>query len=177
MSNTFFISDTHFFHKNIIQYSSRPFSSVEEMNEAMINNWNDMVKPNDEVYHLGDVSFSDYKNTKTLLRRLNGNINIILGNHDKVIIKNDKDLISSKTISTIQHYKEIRANPMIVLFHFGCRVWNQSHRGSILCYGHSHGSLLPFGKSVDVGVDCKEITDEYRPISIEELLLYMKNRN
>lgn len=177
MSNIYFVSDTHWGHKNIIQYSNRPYNNVDEMNEALIKNWNALVKPEDTVYHLGDFAFMPYREFKNTVRRLNGYINVVLGNHDNVISNNIKDLISSNSLASVQNYLEIKpAGQMIVLFHYGQRVWNKSHHGSIHLYGHSHGSLPPFGKSVDVGVDCKEITNEYRPIHLDEVLTYMKNR-
>lgn len=177
MSNIYFISDTHWGHKNIIQYSNRPFTHVDEMNEALIQNWNKLVKPEDTVYHLGDFAFMPYRDFKNTVRRLNGRINVVLGNHDNVVTNNIKDLISSGSLESVQSYLEIKpAGQMIVLFHYGQRVWNKSHHGSIHLYGHSHGSLPPHGKSVDVGVDCKEITPEYRPIHLDEVLTYMKDR-
>lgn len=175
--NTFFTSDTHWGHANIIKYSNRPYASVDEMNEALIKNWNAVVQPGDTVWHLGDVAFCQYPKLVSILGRLNGNKNLVLGNHDQTIISNSITLINEGLFNSIQNYKEIKHNgQMIVLFHYGQRVWNKSHHGSIMLYGHSHGSLPPFGKSVDVGVDCKEITSEYRPIAVEEVLQYMKNR-
>jgi len=172
-----FTSDTHWGHKNIIQYSNRPFASVEDMNEALINNWNAVVKHDDIVYHLGDFAFLPYDNIKRIIRRLNGTKHFIMGNHDKEIDRNRSDLIRSNTFASIQNYYELKHDGhFIVLFHYGQRVWNKSHHGSIQLYGHSHGSLPPFGKSVDVGVDCKEITEEYRPVSFDEVIAYMKNR-
>ena len=173
----FFISDTHFGHKNIIKYSNRPFGSVEEMNRALIENWNKVVGPKDEVWHLGDFAFMKYDDFKNVVRQLHGVKRLILGNHDKNIIHNRNNLLNSGLFASIQNYAEIYAGgQMIVLFHYGQRVWNKSHHGSIMLYGHSHGSLPPFGKSVDVGVDCKEITAEYRPVSIDEVLAYMAKR-
>jgi calcineurin-like phosphoesterase family protein len=172
-----FTSDTHWGHKNIIQYSNRPFTSVEDMNEALIKNWNDRVAYNDTVYHLGDFAFMPYDMLKRTARRLNGTKHLILGNHDKTIIQSRTDLLDSKTFDSIQNYYELKhEGEFIVLFHYGQRVWNKSHHGSIMLYGHSHGSLPPFGKSVDVGVDCKEITEEYRPVSFDEVIAYMKKR-
>lgn len=177
MNDTFFISDTHFGHSNIIKYSNRPFQDIEEMNEKMVRAWNETVKQNDIVYHLGDVAFMGYGKFCKLLDRLNGHLNIIFGNHDKMIRSNRNDLLSFHNVSSIQDYKELYVgDQMFVLFHYGQRVWNKSHHGSIHLYGHSHGSLPPFGKSVDVGVDCKEITTNYRPVSVDEVLKYMKNR-
>jgi calcineurin-like phosphoesterase family protein len=176
-----FISDTHFSHRRICEYSGRPFSSVEEMNEALITNWNQRVQPTDTVYHLGDFSFSSYDEFKRLIHRLHGKIHIILGNHDKMIIQHREELLATKWkhpgIGSIQYYLELKAEgQLFCLFHYGCRVWRNSHHGSIMLYGHSHGSLPPHGKSVDVGVDCKEITPDYRPISITEVIAYMSKR-
>ena len=80
MSNLFFISDTHFGHKAVIQFCNRPFSSVEEMNERLIENWNSVVRDQDEVIHVGDVMFAGKPNL--ILPRLKGNKKLVLGNHD-----------------------------------------------------------------------------------------------
>lgn len=174
---THFVSDTHWGHTNIIKYSNRPFSSVPEMNEALIKNWNAVVQPNDTVWHLGDVAFCKYPEFKSIISRLNGNKNLVYGNHDKMIEQNEAELLRLGLFKSIQNYAEISVQgTKVILFHYGMRVWNKSHHGSILLYGHSHGSLPPFGKSVDVGVDSKEITSEYRPVSEHEVLAYMKNR-
>lgn len=177
-----FVSDTHFGHANIIRYSQRPFADVKEMDTALVKNWNAVVKPNDDVWHLGDFAFLKKDSFIELLRHLNGRINVVLGNHDGVIEDNLERVTSfdptghEKQI-TVQHYKELRYNgKKIVLFHYGQRVWNSSHHGSIHLYGHSHGSLPPHGLSVDVGVDCKEVTPEYRPVSVDEVLAYMAKR-
>lgn len=175
-----FTSDTHFFHANIIKYSNRPFRHVDEMNETLIANWNAVVAPNDTVWHLGDFAFcKGVEQFKTLLSRLNGTKHSILGNHDRTITNNERELLAGGHLASIQHYAEIRSDkhPMIVLLHYGMRVWNKSHHGSIMLYGHSHGSLPPHGKSVDVGVDSREISPEYRPYSLTEVLAYMAKRN
>lgn len=83
MVKTFLISDTHFWHYNIIRYCNRPFVTVEEMNESLINNWNNVVSPNDIVWHLGDFSSGTLAQIKEIFNRLNGQINLLIGNHDK----------------------------------------------------------------------------------------------
>lgn len=173
-----FISDTHFGHKNIIKYSNRPYVSVEEMNESLIQNWNKCVKPTDDIYHLGDFAFLNQASLEeNVLENLDGNIHLILGNHDQEISRRKDELVDLGYFYSIQRYTEIKYNKkLFCLFHYGQRVWNQSHRGSIHLYGHSHGTLPPHGLSVDVGVDCKEITDEYRPIHIDEIMTYMSKR-
>lgn len=147
------------------------------MNAALIKNWNAVVKPKDTVWHLGDFAFMQFDAFKRVLQQLNGSINFIRGNHDKMIDQNKAEILHQGKIKTIQDYAEVKvAGKMIVLAHYGHRVWNKSHHKSIHLYGHSHGSLPPLGLSVDVGVDCKEITPEYRPIHLDEVLKYMSGR-
>ena len=78
----FFTSDTHFNHTNIIQYCQRPFKSTDEMNEAIIDNWNSVVGEEDTVFHLGDFCLGSSAEWNKILNRLNGKIYLILGNHD-----------------------------------------------------------------------------------------------
>lgn len=148
------------------------------MNETLIRNWNEVVAPDDTVWHLGDFAFCQLRQFEELLRRLNGHKNVVLGNHDKVIINHRKHLLQSGLFESIERDVELRLDdaPMIVLHHYGKRVWNKSHYGSIHLYGHSHGSLPPYGKSVDVGVDCREVGPGYRPYSLTEVLQYMSGR-
>lgn len=91
MPNHWFTSDTHFGHSNIIEYAGRPFHSVQEMDEILIQNWNAHVRPQDHIYHLGDVSMERSSSRKeafcTLIRRLNGHRRLILGNHDRFPVK------------------------------------------------------------------------------------------
>ncbi len=88
MKNIFFISDTHFGHANMLKFLNydgtrmRPFDSIEELDELMIQNWNDMVKATDKIYHLGDVCFRS-GNADQILQRLNGDKILVKGNHDR----------------------------------------------------------------------------------------------
>ena len=82
MKKTFITSDLHLGHSNIISLCNRPFRDVEEMNDTIINNWNSVVKSGDTVYVLGDFSFKG-KGVHDYLNRLNGDIILIKGNHDK----------------------------------------------------------------------------------------------
>ena len=84
MAKHFIIADTHFYHKNIIEYAERPFQSVAEMNDALVKNWNSVVSPEDIVYHLGDVAFGNRSNFVNIIHRLNGQIILIKGNHDRL---------------------------------------------------------------------------------------------
>lgn len=178
--NYWWISDTHFFHKNIIKYSNRPFSSVEEMNETIINNWNSLVKDEDIVFFLGDFIFGNAAQIKDILFRLKGNIKIIFGNHDHPLkqflkgIKNYPEL--EKRIEVLGDYAEIKVNGQdITLTHYSMRVWNGSHRGAWNLYGHSHNSLEDDKntRSFDCGVDCHN----YAPISLERVKEIMDKKD
>ena len=88
MSEIFFTSDTHFGHQPEFLWKPRGFSSVEEMDEAIIENWNKVVKPTDIVYHLGDTMLNDNAHGLECFKRLNGQIFLIYGNHDSDTRKN-----------------------------------------------------------------------------------------
>ena len=78
----FFTADTHWGHRNIIRYCQRPFADVDEMNEALITNWNSTIGKDDIVFHLGDFAMGGSAEWCRLLERLNGRIYLILGNHE-----------------------------------------------------------------------------------------------
>jgi len=150
----FFTSDTHYYHSNVIEYCKRPFKDADEMNEALIAAHNSVVKPNDEVFHLGDFAFCSADKIKTLLSRLNGKIHLILGNHDRTIQKN---LELQKCFDSVTHgIKELKIDGQtIVLCHYPMLSWNKMHHGSIMLHGHCHGTMkYPFTSRIyDVGVD------------------------
>ena len=142
-------SDQHFGHANIIKHCSRPFSSVEEMDEKLISNWNESVGPRDTVYHLGDIIFRSAKAPETYLNRLNGRIHLIRGNHDTKTIKCCAYRFAS--ICEILIYRMERQK--VILCHYAIRQWEGKHLGTWHLYGHAHGTLPPLGLSFDVGVD------------------------
>ncbi|MDO8803690.1 MAG: metallophosphoesterase family protein [Elusimicrobiota bacterium] len=78
-----YISDTHFGHERIIKLARRPFKTVEEMDETLARRWNECVKPEDTVYHLGDVAFGSEKKQREILSSLSGRKILVYGNHEK----------------------------------------------------------------------------------------------
>lgn len=88
----YFISDTHFNHRNIIKYADRPFNDITEMNNTLINNWNSIIKEDDIVYHLGDFALTCDEKLKELYSYLNGTIILIRGNHDGKSVKYYEDI-------------------------------------------------------------------------------------
>ena len=160
--NYWFISDTHFFHENILEYSNRPFKDIEEHNEHLIQNWNEYVKPEDTVYHLGDFSLgTDFDSLEAICGSLNGFIHLVPGNHDT----NRKLEIYGRYFTIEPPLLHLR-KPNVVLCHYPLAVWHGSHFGTPHLHGHSHGSYVSEGKIIDVGVD---VAPKYRPKSWEEL--------
>jgi calcineurin-like phosphoesterase family protein len=171
----FFTSDNHFYHTNVIRYCNRPFTSVEEMNEALINNWNSKVSPNDHIYVLGDHSFYD---SKGICSQLNGTKTLIVGDHDKGFDVNSfientylKILTEHNVPANVKSYFKPN-NLSITLCHWCMRTWRKSHYNSWHLYAHSHGKLEPIGKSWDVGVD----NNNFYPLSLLEVIDIMKVR-
>jgi calcineurin-like phosphoesterase family protein len=168
MGKIFFISDTHFYHANILKYESRPFKNINEMNETIIKNWNNKVSKNDEVYVLGDFSFGDKYDTLQLLDNLNGKKYLIKGNHDYVI----KDREVQQKFEWIKDYFMLKHNKMkFVLFHYPIQVWDCKHHNSIHLYGHVHSNLnrsmeYDIKNSYNVGADVNKFT----PIELNEVL-------
>lgn len=158
----YYTSDHHWGHKNILKFctETRPFDTVEEMDEEMIRRWNTVVKPNDTVYHVGDFALGKAA-VPNIVRRLNGSIVLVAGNHDSKQVRNLDCWKSS------HDYLEIKDQGQhIVLCHFAMRVWNKSHYGSLMLHGHSHGSLpIINNQSLDVGVDCWDLY----PVNLEQI--------
>lgn len=177
MSNTFFTSDTHFGHKNIIKYCNRPFKDTKEMDEALIDNWNSKVKKGDYVFHLGDFSLSN-GNAGGYLNQLNGYIRFIRGNHDKDAEDLQRNVTRAGKLPPFLSFDDVRMvsidGQQIWLSHYAHRVWPKSHRGVWHLYGHSHGTLPddPNSLSFDCGVDCHN----YAPLSFDEVKALMAKK-
>ena len=123
MNDTWLISDTHFNHEMLIREGFRNFESVEEMNERIVNNWNDTVSPQDTVYFLGDFAFG--KEGNKWLSLLNGNIIIIRGNHD------------SGSLSKITAIETTFEGHKLLLLHNPRHAdWFPAH--DIIIHGHVH---------------------------------------
>lgn len=157
-------SDLHFWHKRIMDFcpKTRPFSSLHQMHDAIVEDWNSKVKPGDIVFHLGDFSFGNREQTLAILARLNGKIIFIDGNHDKVF----------EQLPLLERHKmlEVRLDgTKVVMCHYAMRAWNQQHRGSVMLYGHSHGGMPERGRSTDVGWDSKGSVQNLRTV-VKQLL-------
>lgn len=171
----YFTSDTHFNHKNIINYCGRPYGSVKEMNEAIIENWNNLITPDDEVYHLGDIGFGNYKDVIKCISQLNGKIHLIKGNHDHTNLI--KDLLNQNLIMSCDLYKMINVEGYdLFMCHFPMYSWTNKERGSYMLHGHLHtlNDTLPITPDhYDVGVD----KNDMKPVSFEQVIELIKAQN
>jgi calcineurin-like phosphoesterase family protein len=168
----FVVADTHFGHFNVIEYSNRPFKSVEEMDEELIVRWNAKVPKKALVFFLGDMFVGSSRvQIREILDRLHGRICFVRGNHDEAI----RGKIASR-FEWVKDYYESRTPNHVkcVMGHYAFRVWRNSHHGSWNLHGHSHGSLKDLGNlQLDVGVDTHP---NFEPFSYDEICEKMEGR-
>lgn len=164
-------SDTHFNHANIIKYCNRPFSSVEEMNETIIANWNKVVSEDDTVYHLGDFALGDKSLIPDFIRRLNGHISFIMGNHDNSNIM--LEMCKQGLIESISWEDVIKVGKKTIIlnhFPFGSLPDPATNYPVIQLHGHVHSTPYKpwnyFDNQYDVGVD----NNNFTPVNLAELL-------
>lgn len=168
--NIWVTSDTHFNHENILKFTDsngdkvRPFTSIDEMNETLVDNWNAVVKPGDKVYHLGDVFFGSKDYFKTMWPRLNGSKRLIVGNHDDV-----KFLSSGGFFQKVYMWRMFSEYGLLlthVPVHESTLKENRfSGKQTVNVHGHIHSNPSPEGPYRCV---CVEQTG-YTPVNIEEL--------
>lgn len=154
---------------------TRPFTSVDEMNEAIVKNHNSVVGKDDVVYFLGDVGFGNQESMINVMQSMNGVKHLIIGNHDRRLLKNPSfvDLFStvqSDLFLSLEHKGE-KLN--FHLYHFPIIEWDRMHWGSYHLYGHVHGKEIPAmlgGRSMDVGLDTIHDDGSFLvPYSISEI--------
>lgn len=215
---TYFTSDTHFGHTNIMFYApqraelwateaikelarqhaktgdrdelkealrglyNQQQESIERMNEGLIANWNSKVQQGDTVYHLGDFMMGHSSKWESVLKRLNGNICMLKGNHDNKFVK--QEFVKDRLVWLKDDY-ELRVDDpdgeggkaqRICLHHFPKLVWDKGHRGAWHLHGHCHGSVdyKNTGTRIDVGVDSEH--GKYSPLSYAEVKKIMSKR-
>lgn len=176
MSKIFFTSDHHFGHENIIKFCNRPFENVREMNEQLIERWNEKIEPNDHVYHLGDFGLTYKENLATILDQLNGKKYLIVGNHESAALQNKGKFKWVKEYHELKVKDSLCKNGVqrIILFHYAMRTWRGEGRGNWHLYGHSHGNLpdLEDKLAFDIGVD----NHDFYPLSYEEVKAIMQTK-
>lgn len=174
----YFTSDTHYYHANIIKYCNRPFTDRLHMNEVLIERWNERVKPEDTVYHLGDVGFCKDVELYKILSQLNGKKILIIGNHDRVIQKHRASLFNGEFEAIhdkwMFHDPSLSKHQNVLLCHYPKYDAEFLRRGGWMLHGHNHGMGHPKPyRMLDVGVD----VHDFRPISLEEVAQIMSEKD
>lgn len=178
MPETFFTSDTHFYHKRIIELMPTRralWLTVEDMNEGLIERWNSFVGPADTVYHVGDFILGDSDDDIliSILGRLHGRIKLIPGNHDTAAkLAAYERLGSPEILPPLTYLKKLGGQIPATLCHFPLASWVGNSRGSWMLHGHCHGNYKGEGRIMDVGVDTHP---EFRPYHVDEIYECMKD--
>lgn len=169
LNRIWMISDCHFFHGNIIKYCNRPYSSISEMNEQLIINWNSIVKETDEIFILGDFAFNSIPVhlSETILSQLKGIKHLIRGNHDR------KELSKSIYFKSTSDILEVKINHQaFILSHYPLDSWHNQFYGTYHFHGHIHSHPKNFNytrhrsRRLDIGVD----NNNYFPININQCI-------
>lgn len=180
----YYISDLHLGHANVLNFDNRPFSTLEEMEETIVKNWNAVVTDNDDVYILGDVVWKNsYWET---IKNLKGRKHLVKGNHDRLSAEAKACFVS------INDYEEIKdGNTPVILSHFPIASWNRMTHGSVHLYGHVHnnwemtvldGPKAAFEKHFEkpylaFNVGCMLSYMNYTPRTLEEIMEGAKDGN
>ena len=184
IDNTFFTADLHFGHKNIIEYCERPYDSVDEMNTALIDNWNAVVKPDNEVWVLGDVALGRIHESLANVSKLNGHKYLVVGNHDRCwqgLRRYGRwvNIYERAGFEIILDRVQFDVGYPVGACHFPGPDENDSRfneyrpdirRGEYLIHGHCHTTWHTYGSQYNVGVD----VNNYMPVKAQTVLDYFK---
>ena len=179
MSNIFLVSDTHFGHAGVCRFMRedgvtklRPWDDPAEMDEAMVKLWNETVRPNDKVYHLGDVVIN--RKALQIMHRLNGDKVLIKGNHD--IFRLDEytpffrdirgyHVLNGLILSHIPVHEESLAR-------FGCNIHGHLHSNRVMKVKHKGAA-----PEIDPRYFCACVEQtEFKPIAFEEVMKRVKEQ-
>lgn len=152
------VSDTHMGHENIIRYCNRPFKDAYHMNAVLIENWNRVVKPQDHVYHLGDVASSQVT-LNNVMPQLLGHKRLVLGNHDN----------HAPMRNYAQYFDKImlwRKFDDLILTHVPLMLENFPGKAKVNVHGHIHEKPSPKGPYINA---CVEWTN-YTPVALDALI-------
>lgn len=171
MKTIWFISDTHFLHANMLKFTDkdgnrvRSFDSLEEMDHCMIQHWNAVVKPQDHVWHLGDVTFQYNGVFNNIMSRLNGHKRLVVGNHDKMLNPN-----LFRWFEKVELWRGFKEEGF-VCSHIPLRKDNFRGGVQFNVHGHIHEKVIDDPQYINVCVE----QINYTPISMEEITDRIKN--
>lgn len=167
----YYISDLHFGHESVIKFDNRPFANVDEMDMTIIDNWNKRITKNDQVYILGDFAFHNEKPFSWYLKQLNGQKHLIVGNHDRKLLKDSEAM---GYFVSVDHYLEITDEKQrIILSHYTIAEWNGFYRQSWHIYGHIHNKIdttYQYMRQFDKALNAAACINGYVPVTFNELI-------
>lgn len=170
MNNTYFVADTHFGHKNIIASCNRPFRGVDEMNKALITNWNNRVDDGDTVYHLGDVFGCGERDNRGLIYSLNGRKVLLPGNHDNDSV-NEYILMGFDECLSANEFHEIFLEGKRILVSHHPPQREDIKEEAIYIFGHLHNRVSEVEYLFPVNAFCVSVERTgYKPILLPEII-------
>lgn len=174
---TWYTSDSHFGHANIIEYCKRPFATVDEMDKALIENWNSIVKQGDLVIHVGDFAFTRNHDPNQYLKHLQGTIILIAGNHDSSRTRKRMPFCCNQMIANIGPYRCLLNHRPIYPVGSDDPFKDSENEINVdgfdfVIAGHVHQKFLWNGISLNIGVDVHGFT----PVSEECLINLLQVR-
>jgi len=168
--NVYFISDPHFDHVNILEYCSRPFSSVEEMNHVILNNWKSRIKSEDRVFFLGDMAYGrDSRSPRWWLSQLPGKIIYLKGSHDHGIRPTSVGLNAEMVTDYILLNLENKHKLVLVHDRFTLPKEFMHNKDYWIIHGHNHHEAPFIDRTNRQICVCVEVTN-YSPVSLNEIL-------
>ena len=171
MERKLYTADLHFGHKSVLKFDKRPFESIEEHDKTLIDSWNSRVDKNTQVYILGDIALHNEKAYSWYLKQLNGHKHLIVGNHDRKLLKDSEAM---GYFVSVDNYLELSDNGRhLVLCHYPMAEWNGFFSGALHLYGHIHNSVNESAKYMlqfENALNCGCMINNYAPVSLEELI-------
>lgn len=165
-----YIGDLHFGHKSVIDFDHRPFADVEEMDRTLIRLWNSKVSTNDQVYIIGDFAYRNEKPEEWYLSRLAGSKHLVVGNHDRRLLKNNAAMAYFASVDKMMRVTD--GGRQICLCHFPIIDWNGMYRETWHIYGHIHnmsGASASYMKKLERALNASACINHYVPCSFGEL--------
>ncbi len=170
----FYTADLHLGHKDVIKLSNRPFKTIREHDNFIIDTWNATVSDRDTVYIVGDIYHNNKMNVGLYLERLKGKKHLIIGNHDLKF--KDINYENRKYFESIEQMTIIKdKDSSVVLCHYPLLEWNGYFRGNYMVHGHIHNNrknpafqfLKEQAKALNAGVDI----NNFKPVTLKELVV------
>jgi calcineurin-like phosphoesterase family protein len=161
-----YTADTHFGHENIINFCKRPFKSASHMDAALLENMWEVVKPEDELWIVGDFAFGEAAKNRTYLDQIFQQLpvaskHLIVGNHDGPPTLD----LAWETISNLAEVSDGPLKQSNTLCHYPMITWNHARRGALQLFGHVHNNWRGSSNSVNVGVDVWD----FKPIKFADI--------